>query len=73
MNSGFDANAVLEILRTVGSVGLSTSVAIVLALQSPKLLQVTLSFIRNIIKDFRTLPQPPTSRTRQSEKPLLEK
>ncbi|WP_271532219.1 hypothetical protein [Bradyrhizobium sp. CCBAU 25338] len=71
MSSGFDANAVLEILRAAGSVGLSTSVAIVLALQSPKLLQVILTFIRNIIKDFRTPPQPPTSRTRQN--PLAEK
>jgi len=45
---------------------------VILAWQSPKLLQVFLNFIRNLIKDFRT-PSKERTRTQQSEKPLLEK
>lgn len=72
MSNSVDPNTILEIVRTVASLGLSTSLMVILAWQSPKLLQVFLNFIRNLIKDFRIPPRDRT-RTQQSEKPLLEK
>jgi hypothetical protein len=72
MSNSVDPNTILEIVRTVASLGLSTSLMIILAWQSPKLLQVFFNFIRNLIRDFRT-PSRDRTRTRQSAKPLLEK
>jgi hypothetical protein len=59
MSTGIDPNTALEIVRAIASLGLFTSVAVVLAWQSPKLLEVFLAFVRNLIKDFRTSPKPP--------------
>jgi HD-like signal output (HDOD) protein len=73
MSNSADPNTILEIARTVASLGLSTSLMVILAWQSPKLLQVFLNFIRNLIKDFRTPSKERPARTQQSEKVLLEK
>jgi hypothetical protein len=73
MTNGFDPGTVLEILRMIASVGLWATVVIILAWQSPKLLQVILSFVRNVIKDFRTPPRRRVSKHGEGEKPSLGK
>jgi len=66
MSTGIDPSITLEIVKAIASLGLLTSVAIVLAWQSPKLLEVFLAFVRNLIKDFRTPPKPQKPKAEQT-------
>jgi hypothetical protein len=67
MSTGIDPSITLEIVKAIASLGLLTSVAIVLAWQSPKLLEVFLAFVRNLIKDFRTPPKRPRPQKPKAE------
>jgi hypothetical protein len=69
MSNSADPNTILEVVRTVASFGLPTTLMGILAWQSPKLLQVFLNFIRNLIKDFRTPQKPNKPKTPQISKP----
>jgi hypothetical protein len=48
---------ILEIMRLFASLGVGAGVLLILAWQSPKLLQVVLSFIRLLVKDWRSKPK----------------
>ena len=45
---------ILEIERLFASLGVGAGVLLILAWQSPKLLQVVLSFVRLLVKDWRS-------------------
>ena len=45
---------ILEIAKLVGSVSIGTVAVGILAWQSPKILSVLLTFIRNVMKDGRS-------------------
>jgi hypothetical protein len=48
---------ILEIAKVMGSFSLGTVAVWILAWQSPKLLDVFLTFIRNLLKDQRSKPK----------------
>jgi hypothetical protein len=48
---------ILEIAKVIGSLSLGTVAIWILAWQSPKLLDVFLTFIRNVLKDWRSRPK----------------
>jgi hypothetical protein len=52
-------DAILEVSRLIASLGLGVGAVVlfILAWQSPKLLQVVLSFIRLALKDWRAQPK----------------
>jgi hypothetical protein len=64
-------DTVIEILKLLLSLGVGTGVALVLAWQSPKLLDVFLKFIRNVWKDWLARPrvekQPKTRQISKSQ------
>jgi hypothetical protein len=66
-NSNLDT--ILEIVKIVAPLGLWACVAIVLAMQSPKLLREFLTFVRGVIKDWRSKPKVEKSPTPQISKP----
>jgi len=47
---------ILEIAKVLGSLSLGTVSVSILAWQSPKILGVVLTFIRNVMKDRRSKP-----------------
>ncbi|WP_271539096.1 hypothetical protein [Bradyrhizobium sp. CCBAU 45321] len=65
-----DLPTILEIVKTTAEFGAWTTLAVVVGVQSPKLLKIVLDFVLKLIKDLRTPPKPPKSpRPPQISKP----